>query len=99
MSKIRKRKWTSAEGEPKEAWIADYTDNKGRHNRTFKREMTRVSKCQMTYNSAIGDMGRSVIRRSDATDSLGSRALPATQGSPQPWPSSRTRLQTKLEPA
>ena len=46
MSKIRKRKWTSAEGEPKEAWIADYIDNKGRHNRTFKREMTRVSKCQ-----------------------------------------------------
>jgi len=46
MSKIRKRKWKSAEGEPKEAWIADYTDNKGRQNRTFKREMTRVSECQ-----------------------------------------------------
>ena len=46
MSKIRKRKRTSAKGEPKEAWIADYTDNKGRQNRTFKREMTRVSECQ-----------------------------------------------------
>lgn len=34
----RSAKWKSAEGEPKEAWIADYTDNKGRHIRTFKRK-------------------------------------------------------------
>ena len=38
---VRKRTWTTAKGEPKEAWIVDYTDRQGdRHIETFalKRE-------------------------------------------------------------
>ena len=36
---VRKRKWTTAEGEAKEAWIVDYTDQAGtRHIKTFARK-------------------------------------------------------------
>ncbi|SFT71529.1 site-specific integrase [Mesorhizobium sp. YR577] len=36
---VRKRKWTTANGEPREAWIVDYTDGKGdRHLKTFDRK-------------------------------------------------------------
>jgi integrase len=36
---IRKRKWTTAKGEAKEAWIVDYTDQAGaRHIETFERK-------------------------------------------------------------
>ena len=34
---IRRRYWTNAKGEQKEAWIADYVDQHGkRHIKTFK---------------------------------------------------------------
>jgi integrase len=36
---VRKRKWTTAKGEAKEAWVVDYVDGKGeRHNETFERK-------------------------------------------------------------
>ena len=36
---VRKRTWTTAKGERKEAWIVDYTDQRGeRHIRTFERK-------------------------------------------------------------
>jgi integrase len=36
---VRKRKWTTRNGEAKEAWIVDYTDQEGeRHIRTFARK-------------------------------------------------------------
>ena len=36
---VRKRSWTTAMGEIKEAWIVDYTDQDGdRHIETFKRK-------------------------------------------------------------
>jgi integrase len=35
---VRKRKWTTATGEEKEAWIVDYSDQHGRHIRTFERK-------------------------------------------------------------
>jgi len=36
---VRKRKWTTAKGEKKEAWVADYTDQTGkRHLKTFDRK-------------------------------------------------------------
>ena len=34
----RKRKWTTAEGEAKEAWIVDYVDGGGRHIETFAKK-------------------------------------------------------------
>jgi len=39
MASIRKRKWTTRQGEVKEAWIVDYTDQQGgRHIQTFDRK-------------------------------------------------------------
>jgi integrase len=36
---VRKRTWTTAKGEKKEAWIVDYVDQDGdRHTETFKRK-------------------------------------------------------------
>jgi integrase len=35
---VRKRVWTTAHGERKEAWVVDYTDPKGRHIETFDRK-------------------------------------------------------------
>src|SRR5262245_27010109 len=36
---VRKREWTTRAGEPREAWIVDYTDGAGtRRLRTFKRK-------------------------------------------------------------
>jgi hypothetical protein len=36
---VRKRTWTTAKGEKKEAWIVDYVDQDGdRHIETFKRK-------------------------------------------------------------
>ena len=36
---VRKRTWTTAKGEKKEAWIVDYVDHDGdRHIETFKRK-------------------------------------------------------------
>ena len=36
---VRKRKWTTAAGEAKEAWIVDYSDAKGeRHIETFTKK-------------------------------------------------------------
>ena len=35
---VRKRLWTTAQGERKEAWVVDYTDPKGRHIETFDRK-------------------------------------------------------------
>jgi integrase len=35
---VRKRKWTTRVGEQKEAWIVDFTDNDGRHIKTFERK-------------------------------------------------------------
>jgi integrase len=36
---VRKRKWATRKGEPKEAWIVDYTDGDGdRHIETFERK-------------------------------------------------------------
>jgi len=35
---IRKRRWTTAKGEIKEAWIVDYTANGSRHIETFERK-------------------------------------------------------------
>jgi integrase len=36
---VRKRKWVTRNGEPKEAWIVDYTDGQGdRHIETFERK-------------------------------------------------------------
>ena len=36
---IRKRKWATAKGEKKEAWIVDYVDQEGdRHIRTFDKK-------------------------------------------------------------
>jgi len=36
---VRKRTWTNARGEPKEAWIVDYTDQGGKRRlKTFKRK-------------------------------------------------------------
>lgn len=36
---IRKRKWTTAKGEAREAWIVDYVDQQGdRHIETFARK-------------------------------------------------------------
>jgi len=36
---VRKREWTTRKGEPKEAWIVDYTDQDGdRHIETFERK-------------------------------------------------------------
>jgi len=36
---VRKRKWTTAKGEPREAWIVDYVDQQGdRHIETFPRK-------------------------------------------------------------
>jgi integrase len=36
---VRKRKWVTSKGEPKEAWIVDYTDGQGnRHIETFERK-------------------------------------------------------------
>ena len=36
---VRKRTWTTAKGEKKEAWIVDYVDQQGdRHIRTFDRK-------------------------------------------------------------
>jgi len=36
---VRKRKWITAEGESREAWIVDYSDGQGdRHIRTFERK-------------------------------------------------------------
>jgi predicted membrane GTPase involved in stress response len=35
---IRKRKWTTKKGEPRESWVVDYTDQHGhRHIKTFER--------------------------------------------------------------
>src|SRR5690348_9555393 len=36
---VRKRKWTTASGEAKEAWVVDYADAKGeRHIETFAKK-------------------------------------------------------------
>src|SRR3954452_9810881 len=36
---VRKRTWKTSKGEPKEAWIVDYTDQDGeRHIQTFERK-------------------------------------------------------------
>ena len=35
---VRKRRWTTASGENKEAWVVDYTDKDGRHSETFTRK-------------------------------------------------------------
>src|SRR5215470_14742168 len=36
---VRKRVWTTAKGEQKEAWVVDYTDREGdRHIETFSRK-------------------------------------------------------------
>ena len=36
---VRKRKWTTAKGETREAWIVDYVDQQGdRHIETFERK-------------------------------------------------------------
>ena len=36
---VRKRNWTTRQGEPKEAWVVDYSDQQGtRHIRTFERK-------------------------------------------------------------
>ena len=35
---VRKRTWTTAQGEPKEAWIVDYVVNHVRHQKTFLRK-------------------------------------------------------------
>ena len=33
MASVRKRKWTASTGEPKTAWVVDYTDNHGARQR------------------------------------------------------------------
>ena len=36
---VRKRTWTTAKGEPREAWVVDYRDRQGdRHIETFDRK-------------------------------------------------------------
>jgi integrase len=35
---VRKREWITSKGEKKQAWIVDYTDQAGRHIKTFERK-------------------------------------------------------------
>jgi len=39
MASVRRRKWTTKQGEIKETWIVDYTDQQGgRHIQTFDKK-------------------------------------------------------------
>jgi integrase len=38
MAKVRKRQWVTPTGEQREAWIVDFTDQAGRHIKTFGRK-------------------------------------------------------------
>ena len=38
MAKVRKRQWVTPSGEQRGAWVVDFTDNAGRHIKTFERK-------------------------------------------------------------
>jgi hypothetical protein len=58
---VRKRKWKTARGEAREAWIADWYEGKSRRIKTFRRECEAreftLSLGQRQVPSAISDSG------------------------------------------
>jgi integrase len=58
---VRKRAWTTPSGEPREAWIVDYTDQRGtRHIKTFARK-----KDADAYHASVGVDVRAGIHTAD----------------------------------
>jgi len=60
---VRKRKWVTSQGEPAEAWVVDYSDQHGRHLRTFDRKRD----ADAFHDSVRVDVRRGVHTSSRAT--------------------------------
>ncbi len=83
---VRKRVWTTAKGETKEAWIVDYVDQQGqRHIQTFERKKDADAAAQQTgvdvragVHTAIS---KSITVREAAEDWISATALEQREAS------------------
>jgi integrase len=80
---VRRRTWTTANGEAREAWVADFVDASGRHLRTFDRRQEAadfLATVRTNIKAGIHTSSRAIVAEAAATWLAGceGRLEPAT---------------------